>query len=312
MRDFWEDYPAWFYVITSFFFEFYAKTNVPARSYSTAAFIFPLAFFVLYVMKKGKDRNDKYYPLTRITIVLLIWGLIEKLVPPLNFTESTLKWIYEISNFVLWIGLVAHSLWRFGKRTTIEFFVITLIYGFLLENGGVSSGFFAEDNFHIYIPLFNAPLVTMIGWSAIVYTSYFIFDEIRSIDLPLFKTVIGGALTITLIALFWDLNLDPVASSHYVRFWQWNELLSTEPSFMGVPLLNFVAWFYAVFCYSVVYLYYKKKNPPTPYAYLYLFAGALIAQVMAGLGVYLTMLVIEGSNGPTATIFKNHFRNMLH
>ena len=307
MRDFWEHYPAWFYVISSFFFEFYAKTNIPGNHYSSALFIFPLSAFVLYIMVVGKKKNDKYYPLIRITVVLIIWGLIEKLTPPLHYSESTLKWIYEISNFILWSFLVIHAYRFLGKKAVIEFFVITLLYGFSLESSGVTMGFFFEDNYHVYLPLLSAPLVTMIGWSSVFYVSFFMFEKIREIDFPLFKNILGGALTITLIALLWDMSIDPVASSPYIKFWRWNPQLAHQAAFMGVPVLNFVSWFWAVFVYALFFLTYRKKNYPEKKGYLYLILFAIISQFLAGFGVFSTMSIIEGINGPSMRILESFF-----
>ena len=310
MKDLWINYPVWYYIITSFFFEFYAKTNLTTKEYSTAAFIFPLSFFVLYVMKVGRDRNDKYYPLITTTLVIVIWGMIDKLVPPLNFTENTLKWIYEISNFILWSLLVVHAYFRYGKRESIEFFVITLIYGFLLESNGVEMKFFLENDYHIYLPVLKAPLVTMIGWSGVFYTSYFMFEKIKETELPLFKTVIGGALTITLTALFWDMSLDPVASNPHIKFWVWNKLLASQPAFMRVPILNFVSWFWAVFVYALIFFIYKKKNYPEKKGYISLSIWALIALFLAGAGTFITMGIMEGFSGPSWKILLTYFKSI--
>ncbi len=310
MGNIWKNFPVWFYVISFYFFQFYAKTRIPENEYSSALFIFPLAFFVLYIMKEGKDRNDKYYPLINILIALIIWGLIEKLVPPLPLTISEIKWIYEISNFIFWILLFIHAFKFYGKEGVIEFFIITLLYGFSLENSGIILNFFFEKNFHIYIPPLRAPLVTMIGWSAVFYTSYFMFEKIRKINFAPFKTLTGGAFTISLIALFWDMSIDPVASSPHIQFWQWNHLLKNELQFMGVPIINFVSWFYAVFFYALFFLHYQKRKKSLR-RYWILILYAILAQFLAGAGVFLTMALIEGFNGPSWKILRESLKNLL-
>jgi len=302
IKEFWKLYPAWFYVISSLMFIFFYKTNMPANSYSTSAFIFPFAFFVLFALVEGNEKNNKYYPLILISIVLIIWGTITKLVPPLNFSQETIKVLYEITNISLIILLIIHGIIYLTKKEVIYFFVISLLYGLALESSGIMLGFFSENDFHLYIPLFKAPLVTMLGWTGIFYTTYFIFSNIKKINFKPFQTIIIGAFTISIIALFWDISIDPIASSKFINFWKWNELLPLQPGFLGVPILNFISWFWAVFIYAIGLLHIYKKNYSQPKSYYVLIISVILAQIVSGFFTFATMAIIEGINGPTMTI----------
>ncbi len=110
-----------------------------------------------------------------------------------------------------------------------------------------------------------------------------------------------------LLALFWDLNIDPVASSKFVVFCKWNSLYLDSLAFMGVPVINFVSWFWEVFTYSAALLFMIKKDYSGWKAYVYFVIGAVIARITAIGSIFLTMIIIEGLHGPTVRLFAGLF-----
>jgi len=162
----------------------------------------------------------------------------------------------EISNYFWFIIFLIHSLKHQGISTTIKIFLIGLIYGFLCESYGVWSGSFSENGYLIYISHKLAPLATIIGWVIFYYFTFYLtenfvnfFYKIKPFQFfkfPIFKSILSG-----IIALSYDLFLDPVAC--YAKWWIWSS--KYKNFFLGVPLINFVAWFFAVSIWA--YFYWK-------------------------------------------------------
>ena len=159
---------------------------------------------------------------------------------------------FELSNYFWFILFVIHSLHYRGIPDTIKIFGIGLIYGGLCESYGIWAGYFKELNYLIYIPGIPAPLATMIGWTIVYYFTSFIVEKIAEHNLfiessPLIKSILAGV-----IATSFDFMIDPIAVK--AGWWIWAPKF--KPFFLGVPLVNFVAWFFAVsvwiyFCYKI-------------------------------------------------------------
>ena len=199
---------------------------------------------------------------------------------------------------VLWlIALVAHCWYWRGRNGLIKFFVATLIYGFLLESSGVAGDYFRENDYNYYLPMLAAPVATMAGWPVVFYTSVSIYEVIerRWQKLKTTNVLIIG-LIISLIALFWDLNIDPVATN--VGFWTWHELLSGW--FLGVPLLNFTSWLTAVFAYGVAYTFINRRDDWNERKKIIAMFVMIPLVIIAGyLLNYILIGMFEGINGAT-------------
>ncbi len=171
-----------------------------------------------------------------------------RLVSPENKARITAG--LEVSTALWTIALVLHC-WTFRGRTgVIIFFGAALLYGFLLESGGVMLGFFRENDYTVYLPGLAAPAATMCGWALVIYVSVCTYEMIER-RWPALRSMNASAagLIIALIALFWDVNIDPVATG--LGLWTWNESLPAW--FLGVPLVNFTSWLSAVFVFGVGY-----------------------------------------------------------
>ncbi len=160
----------------------------------------------------------------------------------------------ELSNYFWFILFIIHSLHHRGIPDTIKIFGIGLIYGGLCESYGIWAGYFKELNYLVYIPGIPAPLATMIGWTIVYYFTFFMVEKISEHSLfiessPLVKSILAG-----IIATSFDFMVDPVAVK--AGWWIWSS--KYEPFFLGVPLINFAAWFFAVSVWS--YFYYRIEE----------------------------------------------------
>ena len=113
-----------------------------------------------------------------------------------------------------------------------------------------------------------------------------------------------AALFISMIALCWDLNVDPVATG--LGLWTWNARLPAW--FFGVPLVNFTSWFSAVFAFGVGYTVItrsrvsEKKKTAAMFAVipLLLLAAAVINFGICG--------IAEGFGGPAWTVMMQFWK----
>ncbi len=307
LKEFWKSYPVWYVITASLMMMAFFKLNIPFSFSYVLTFLFPFSFFVLYMIQEGKDKGDKFFALKTSAVVLILLILILVLIPRKSIPEVQLKFLYELTGLPLLFLLFFHGFTRMKRRDIIYFFLITFIYGISMENDGIRLGFFFEDNYHFYLFNLPAPVITMFSWTGVFYASYFIYRKIEKFNERVFGKILIGAFIMALIALFWDLNIDPVASSKFVVFWRWNSLYRDSLAFMGVPVINFVSWFWEVFTYSAALLFMLKKDYSGWKAYVYFIMGAVIARITAIGSIFLTMIILEGLHGPTVKLFAGLF-----
>ena len=204
---------------------------------------------------------------------------------------------HEIMNVFWLIMLLGHCWYWRGRKGLIKFFVATLIYGFLLESGGVAGDYFREYDYTLYLPLLAAPLATMAGWPMIFYSSLSLYEMIERRWPKLKETnVVAIGLIIAVIATSWDLHIDPVATG--LGLWTWHELLPAW--YLGVPLLNFMSWLTAVFVYGVGYTYIHRRADWSDRKKIIAMFGMIPVLLIAAAIINFTLMgIIEGFDGPT-------------
>ena len=133
--------------------------------------------------------------------------------------------------------------WWGTLLTIIGLAGVGLLYGAVLENGGIVLGFFHETNLtDTVLKPFVAPVATMIGWSVVLAMATFVTWGLRK-RLPWLRRSAGlSALAVGFFATLLDLQIDPIATA--VGCWVWHH--SLPAFFHGVPLVNFVAWMCAL------------------------------------------------------------------
>lgn len=311
---FFEHLPIWYFWIGSLLTASSSLAMFDKPHYDFIwTIIFPWIVIFLYFyahFKSSKNWKRPWLPLIilyLITLSLCIYLVI--FTQRDNLDSSAYKLTYEITNFIWIFFIILHCAWYRGKQGLIRFFCIATIYGFLLESSGVQMGFFSEEGYHIYVPGFHAPLITMIGWSVIFYPCVVIYEKYRQAFFNDKKIpVIVSAFFVSIIALFFDLQIDPFASAF--GLWTWNPTLT--PWFLGVPLLNFVSWFWAVFMFGIAYYTITQKESWTDRKKHLTFLLCIpLIQCFAGLGVFTIMTIVEGYKGPSMTILLKHLSNLL-
>lgn len=324
VKEIWASLPVWFifYITVYTVFGYISLLKVPRPDYGVT-FVFPYALFLLYYYARFSADED----LDRRTIIrkyLVVAGITSALLAaaaaasrPLRFGPDWAShfnasvWGYEFSN-ILWTLLLAVHCYLFqGWKKFLLFFGVAFVYGIILESSGVTMGFFSEDHYHLYFPGLSAPVATMFGWSTVFYPCVFLLDGLRKGIAPIGRrSFIWQGLLVALIAVSFDALIDPFATDF--GLWVWNGAYHRGNSFywFGVPLVNFVSWFTAVFTFGVVYYYFELNK--TLWGGLKKTAAMLcslpLVLIVAGILEFGSLGMIEGFNGPSWRILAEYIK----
>jgi hypothetical protein len=225
----------------------------PVQSVRLLAFL-PLGVsLVLLLYACRKEYGDEgamrpFIPWAAGMTLLYCAPFMHSLSMPLALGDQ--KLIYELSALAQFALMVAHARTWFRPWDWAWVFGATLLFGMILENGGIILGVFSEPGFLLYLPGLPAPLATALGWANVLYCAFFAVERVLPPLAPL-----GKGFVCALIGLSLDIPFDPVATR--LGWWVWEASLNAKV--WDVPVINFVAWFWAIFPYGVVY-YAVREN----------------------------------------------------
>ena len=295
------DYPLWFYYINAVTISIATIMFLPEPRYDllNTAF-FPLSLVTAFlIITKYKANHSLKSILFSIFVIWFIWILSIVLSKPLYWSNEKLRYYYEISVYI-WVPMIfAHCYFTYGFTGLIKFYGVLLLYGFSLESSGIEMGFFKEEGFMVYLPVFAAPLPTMLGWTTVFYPCLALFKGLEKWNFIGKTNIYLKAILIATIAVFMDFQIDPVAT--HTGLWQWSEMYNQQNTFWlwDVPLINYVSWFFSVLTFALVYLWVHEKKWTEKKRILIMLVSIPFIQSLAGLGVFTTMGLTEGFNGPS-------------
>jgi hypothetical protein len=256
----------WIYIfpeaIVLFYFYCYFKANARVkRSRQKLAGIFALqiaAFLAIYLLAE---------PFSFAQDIASWSAALKQMVfpPPAGTTiawfggRDTFVLLYEITSLI-WNILIILYLYHYKRLGGLLFFYgAALLFGMTLESNGVMLKFFFEYDYHVYLPPFHAPLVTMFNWAAVLFICSWVLHGVQD-AFPAVRRLhwFWGALAIAILALMIDLPIEPAATG--LTLWTWNSALRSQPQLLGVPLLNFVSWFFAAGTFGAFYLYLTREG----------------------------------------------------
>jgi uncharacterized membrane protein len=206
---------------------------------------------------------------------------------------------FEMVQYV-WFALMAvHCLTTRSRSDLLALFGVALLYGIILENSGIWLGFYEELGYSMYLPGLPAPPATMLGWCTVFYLALWITDRLAPrLSWP------AATLVATAVLLSLDIQLDPVATA--VGWWTWPAEFSHR--FLGVPLINFLAWasagapFYGA--YFFVRSHKQRKESYLPQRLLVLLPLVLALAALMVIGLTWALL---GFHAPEMNLFKGAF-----
>jgi putative membrane protein len=181
--------------------------------------------------RHGASRN-----LVFLTVGFAITTIICEIAYPLThgraLTNLTITTVYVAA-----LTMALHALIAFGKKFLTIFLTITLIYGFLVEEIGVKSGWpFGTYHYDhsLGIQLAGVPLLVPCAW---VMMAYPVLIAARKVAHN-WAFLYGG-----LALMAWDIFLDPqmVAAGR----WHWKMVGPHSPFASQIPLSNTAGWLFA-------------------------------------------------------------------
>jgi putative membrane protein len=176
-------------------------------------------------------------------IFLLVGGYFTSTMP----FDSTLSWVSNISMVLLALGSFGALIKYVGVKRGVLALVLLSILGVLIEWGAVSSGF--PYGKFIYgdklgYKLFDAvPWTVPFAWVPLLIGGYAVARQFVKV---FWCQLILAALLIVAA----DMVIDPGAVA--LQFWTWE----VTDGFYGVPISNFVGWFFTALI-GVIVLHYS-------------------------------------------------------
>jgi len=160
-----------------------------------------------------------------------------------TFYEDTREIFLFLTPFNLLISALFLLIYdQNNRKDIILFFILSSIFGYLLELIGVKTGFpFGSYEYHetLGIKLFDVPLVIGINWFILSYC----FSNLVA---NYIKTIIVSALVGSLLMTFFDVIIEPVAIK--LDYWQWKN--------NTIPIANYLSWFVAG---AIIQYFYHQK-----------------------------------------------------
>lgn len=304
--ELWRHLPAWMFFIYGVLLLNTELTNfAPARGDLAHTVVFPLLVFVIYqVVRFTHGTGSRRMLITSLCLAFGLPTLIFFWNTPSPLEHDTLLRIYEWSNFA-WAALLIWNLWKHERSHVALFFGVGLLYGAVLENGGIVLGFFHETNLtDTMVKPFVAPVATMIGWSVVLAMATFVTWQLRKRLGWLRRSAALSALAVGSFATLLDLQIDPIATA--VGCWVWHQ--SLPGWFHGVPMVNFIAWMCALVPFGYVMFRVQDLSGLsdgakwTPQALLQLLKWTPAGLICAALAFIGVTLLVEGVSGPSWTL----------
>ncbi|MEJ2615162.1 MAG: carotenoid biosynthesis protein [Ignavibacteriaceae bacterium] len=135
--------------------------------------------------------------------------------------------------------LVLYPYIKEKNKKLLIWIIITYIITFILEIIGVKTGIiFGEYSYGFVLgpKIFDVPFIIGLNWVVVILGAIIISKLF-------FKNFLLSALIAGLLAVIFDLALEPVAFKLGYWFWQWNI----------IPLQNYIAWFVISFLSAVFF-----------------------------------------------------------
>lgn len=156
-----------------------------------------------------------------------------------------------------------HGAERYGAKGIAAFAVICLVVSNVLENIGVATGFPFGAYFYTdslgpklgYVPLLIGPAYLSVGYMGWVLATILVSDVKRGTET---FTAVATPLIGAFIMVLWDVALDPGAATIEKR-WIWEH----GGGFFGVPLTNYLGWFFTVYLFMQLFALYLRARGET-------------------------------------------------
>lgn len=172
-----------------------------------------------------------------------------------SLTRSLMLQITPYGLFFVSI-LVLYPCIKEKRKNLLTWIIMTYLITFILEIIGVKTGIiFGEYSYGFVLgpKIFGVPFIIGLNWVVVILGAIIISKMF-------FKNFLLSAIIAGLLAVIFDLALEPVAFKFGYWFWQWNI----------IPLQNYIAWFVISFLSAVFFNFLNvelKSTLPKHYFY---------------------------------------------
>jgi putative membrane protein len=201
-------------------------------------------------LERPGDLKDLYAII--LIYIFFIAGIIWHL---WSFTRGLMP---EITPYGLFFAslLVLYPCIREKNKKLIIWIVLTYIITFILEITGIKTGIiFGEYSYGTVLgpKIFGVPFIIGLNWVVIILGAIIVARMFS-------RLLLVSSLITGLLAVIFDLALEPVAVRFGYWFWQWN----------AIPVQNYLAWFIISFLSALFFNVLKINSHCTlPKHYLY-------------------------------------------
>ncbi|MHA1150300.1 MAG: carotenoid biosynthesis protein [Promethearchaeota archaeon] len=221
--------------------------------------------------------------------------------------------IIMIYSIALLVGI--HSFKFRGAFKTLILFFGSLLVGIGIENINALFGGYRYPGVELTWFWYKAPFDIGLGWFALIYCcGYFSHilvgnaegsaptigigtEPINGVDLRFIKLTLLRALLAGIIAVSFDLIMDPMAVHPKNQFWIW-EIDSIY--FQGVPLNNYIGWACLIgsfaFFHDIIVTHLSLKDTKKIVIAIGFTAGCILAMLITGLILmgFVNLFSMEG------------------
>jgi len=204
-----------------------------------------------YRMAGFVDRiNDKS------TILLAMWILVSvsfvSMLTGMFVPDTSSTFLYLLtffSNLCLFFTALIHCIKFYGIKNTIALFILSWVISNFFETLSIAVGF-PFGNYHytdsLGIKFLNVPIIIMPAYFSMGYISWVITHVLvgqysrKPEGIQIFFTPFIASF----VMVMWDVVMDPIMST-LDKNWIWEE----GGSYYGVPVTNYLGWFFVVFIF---------------------------------------------------------------
>jgi hypothetical protein len=183
--------------------------------------------------------------------------------------------VISIIIFIEFILLIIHSFYVRGKKNTLWFFGVGLIYSFIREfNMSHTTRPLYQGTSLLF---FGVPFLILIGWVFHFYLSLWLAEKV--LGLRKYKITSNRIYAITIISAFFmvvfSLAGEPIGAA--LGWWSWNKSNVYDLLwFLGMPINVLMGWFLTGGMFVFSYLVFLSKYRIKLFSLVVLFLSALI------------------------------------
>jgi uncharacterized membrane protein len=199
----------------------------------------------------NNDKSAIFKAMWILTAVSFVSMLTSMFIPD---TSSTFLYLLTfLSNFCLLFTALIHCIKFYGIKNTIALFILSWVISNFFETLSIAVGF-PFGNYHytdsLGIKFLNVPIIIMPAYFSMGYISWIITHILvgqysrKPEGIQIFLTPFIASF----IMVMWDVVMDPIMST-LDKNWIWEE----GGSYYGVPITNYLGWFFVVFIFLQVF-----------------------------------------------------------